>query len=122
MARSCRIRTYFLHSKHPTSPKGLRDSPFTAAASRPHVYRIINSRHHEQLKLINQIPAPADQGRLHSIACRISGTFLDIIPTCKRLSLSDSEFIDTCPDHKYMDNIRHIAIAAASADKVNYGP
>jgi hypothetical protein len=48
--------------------------------------------HHLQVCLAS----PDHRARLHSIACRTAGAFLDTLPTCPRLTLSDSEFVDSC--------------------------
>jgi hypothetical protein len=46
--------------------------------------------------LRHQLSSPEHRARLLSIACRTSGAFLDTLPTCNRLTLSNSEFIDSC--------------------------
>jgi hypothetical protein len=58
------------------------------------VKRVVHRHHHEDL--ISLQPSREDQARLRSIACRTSGAYLDTIPMSKRLSLSDSEFVDAC--------------------------
>jgi hypothetical protein len=47
-----------------------------------------------QLQL--SVRSPVHRARLHSIACRMAGAFLGTLSTCPRLTLSDSEFVDSC--------------------------